>query len=221
MDLTEKISRILNVFENDSGSPETDYKAIYIYHDGNNNRRQVTLARGFTDDGGSLKIVVRKYISKGGQLAQFFTSFLTMFGTGVLVGHPEFIDGLKTAADEQVMRDAQDETYREVYLDPAYAWASSRGFVDPLSTAVIADSYLHSGGMLKWLMNKFPEKKPVDGGDEQEWIIAYLKARYGWLHGSSGALRNTTYRPEFFLYQAHAENWTLNCPIQCRGATIC
>lgn len=221
MDLTEKISRILNVFENDSGSPETDYKAIYIYHDGNNKRRQVTLARGFTDDGGSLKIVVRKYITMGGQLAQFFTSFLPKFGTGVLVDHPEFIDGLKTAADEQVMKNAQDETYKEVYLDPAYAWASSRGFMEPLSTAVIADSYLHSGGMLKWLMDKFPEKKPVDGGDEKEWIIAYLNARHAWLHGSGSPLNNTVYRPEFFLGQVGTDNWTLGCPIECRGATIC
>jgi hypothetical protein len=26
--------RILNAFENDSGSPETDYKSVYVYSDG-------------------------------------------------------------------------------------------------------------------------------------------------------------------------------------------
>src|SRR6266576_6590112 len=90
--------RVLNAFENDSGSPETDYKSIYLYHDGNGDRRQVTLARGFTDDGGNLKRVVDRYISKRGALSDYFKTKLGDFGRGRLDDDSEFIRKLKEAS---------------------------------------------------------------------------------------------------------------------------
>lgn len=214
-------SRILNAFENDSGSPDTDYKSVYIYHDGNNNRRQVTLARGFTDDGGNLKKVIERYIAKGGLLTTLFRQKLDKFGRGLLADDREFIGALHTAAAEQVMQDAQDEIFTEAYLQPALAWGEKKGFTLPLSFSVIIDSYLHSGQMTPKLVASFSEHSPSSGGDEKIWIKSYLAARLAWFERVHGALHNTVYRPKFFLAQIAAGNWAMNCPLVANGSKVC
>ncbi len=214
--------RILNAFENDSGSPETDYKSIYIYHDGNGNRRQVTLARGFTEDGGNLKKVVGRYIAKGGQLSDYFQGKLNDIGRGILADDKTFIAKLKEASSEQAMREAQDEIFKEAYMNPALIWADGYGFKLPLSQSVIVDSYLHSGSVPGFLMSRFPEKKPAMGGDEKAWIKAYLDTRRSWLANHSKViLRTTVYRPDFFLAQIKRNNWNLDCPLVAHDVEVC
>ncbi len=123
-----RVIRMLNVFENDSGSPDTDYSTIYIYYDGKGGRKQITLGRGFTDDGGSLKKVIERYISKQGAQSELFKTKLNRFGTGTLVNDKEFITALKSAALEKQMQDAQDEVFHEVYIQPALTWAATHKF---------------------------------------------------------------------------------------------
>ena len=65
-DFIQRVSWMLNLFENDNGKKETDYRTVYRYHDGNGKRRQVTLGRGFTEDGGNLRKVVDAYLANGG-----------------------------------------------------------------------------------------------------------------------------------------------------------
>lgn len=214
-------SRILNAFENDSGSPETDYKSVYIYHDGTNKRRQVTLARGYTDDGGNLKKVIERYIAKNGVQTSFFSTRLDKFGKGILADDRDFIAKIHAVASEPAMQQAQNEIFEEVYLQPALRWAADRRFESPLSVGVIVDSYLHSGGMPAWLMAKFPTKVPVKGGNEKVWIKSYLTERLAWFQRSVGALHNTTYRPKFFLGEITKGNWQLVCPLIANGNKIC
>lgn len=213
--------RILNAFENDSGLPETDYKSVYVYNDGNGKRKQVTLARGFTDDGGNLKKVIQRYIAKDGKLASLFQERMDKFGRGVLHTDKEFIGALHTAATEAAMQQAQDEIFNEVYLNPAIVWAHENGFVQPLSVGVVVDSYLHSGQMSPKLIAAFSEHKPVAGGDEKKWITSYLQQRLAWFERVHGALHNTTYRPKFFLAQIAAGNWEFNCPLVVNGTKVC
>jgi chitosanase len=215
------LRRILNCFENDSGSPETDYSSIYIYHDGKDDRRQVTLARGFTDDGGNLKKVVERYISKGGNYADTFRSRLNKFGQGQLVNDEVFKSTLiKASKEEKVMRDAQDEIFDECYMQPALDWADKNGFKLPLSFGVIFDSYLHSGGILKKLRQRFNEKVPSESGDEKNWISQYLDTRQKWL-ASIPKLSGTVYRTKFFLDNIKIKNWKLNCPLVANGSKVC
>ena len=214
--------RVLNTFENDSGSPETDYGSIYRYYDGNNDRRQITLARGFTDDGGNLKRVIVRYIAKGGALSKYFTTKLNDFAKGKLTTDRDFISSLKQAADEQAMHDAQDEIFTEAYMRPALIWAEGHGFKLPLSQAVIVDTYLHSGSMQTYLINRFPEHTPSLGGDEKKWIQEYLDVRRAWLKGHSRReLRTTIYRPDFFLAQIKRNNWNLDCPLTAHDVEVC
>jgi chitosanase len=214
--------RILNAFENDSGSANTEYEPIYLYYDGNNNRRQVTLARGFTEDGGALKKVLNRYMDKQGEQSEYFKSKVSQIGKGTLDDDKEFLSKLSRAGKEQVMKDAQDEIFEEVYMGPALRWAEKYGFKESLSQAVIVDTYLHSGGMQDYLMNRFPEAKPASGGNEKVWIKQYLDVRRDWLKNHSKTiLRSTVYRPDFFLTQVKRNNWNLDCPMAAHDVSVC
>jgi len=214
-ELIRLIERMLNAFENDSGSAETDYRTVYIYHDGNGGRKQLTLGRGFTADGGNLKKVIDRYVSKNGALSAQFLQHASLSPDDTAL-----IDLIHRASTEQAMHEAQDEIFSEVYLQPAFDWATKYGFTWELSAAVIADSFLHSGGMLHFLMDSFAEKKPSDGGDELKWIHEYLTARRAWLIRKGKPLSNTIYRPDFFLVQVATGNWNFNPPLIANGTNI-
>ena len=209
--------RFLNLAENDSGSAETDYKTIYRYADGNGKRRQVTLGRGFTQDGGNLWKVLARYIEKQGKEMIFFSRYAHKMSDGALWQDAAFLKTLGAVSTEAAMREAQDEVFREVYLTPALEWADSREFQLPLSYAVAVDSYLHSGQMTKWLVASFPEHTPANGGDEKAWMKAYLEARLAWFARVSGDLHTCMFRPQFFLGEIAANNWELHCPLMVRG----
>ncbi len=217
-----RCERLINAFENDSASPLTDYSSIYIYNDGNNKRKQVTLARGFTQDGGNLWKVLERYISKNGKYSNFFSNYRDKMGNGSLYQDKEFLETLvKSSKEDQLMKDSQDEIFEEKYWIPAVRYFDIGGFKENLSMAVIFDSYLHSGGMLKFLTNKFPEKKPVDNGNERVWIKSYVDARFNWLSNASKILQNTVYRPKFFLGEIRKDNWEFNCPLVGNDSKIC
>jgi len=221
-DLKNKINRMLNVFENDSGSPETDYTTIYLYHDGNNQRRQVTLGRGFTDDGGNLKSVVTNYISKAGKYSDNFKKYVGAFGKGTLDDNKEFMALLvKASKEDQLMKDAQDETFDAKYWTPAFKFFTDNGFKKPLSMAVIMDSYLHSGSILSFLRNRFSASVPAKGGDEKVWIEEYVRVRRQWLVSRGKPLSNTIYRADFFIVQMKKGNWDFNCPLVANDRKLC
>jgi chitosanase len=208
------IRRILSVAE--TGKPEWDPGAVYIYSDDNRfspPRRQVTVSIGFTESG-NLRKMLESYASKGGEKSDKFINYLPNMGRkdkSTLAGDRDFIGLLKEAGKDPKMREAQEESFDTLYLGPAFDWADKNGFEKPLSYLVIADSYLHSGSMLPFLMNSFPDKKPVDGGDEQKWIKAYLDARRKWLANHSNKILNgTVYRADSFLREIAKGDWDLD-----------
>lgn len=216
-DKLDIFSRYLNLCENDSGSPETEYNKIYIYRDGNNKRKQVTLSRGFTQDGGNLWKVIQRYIDKNGQNSDFFKKYKNKMSDGNLWQDKTFINTLIKSGGEQVMKDSQDEIFNEVYLGPAIKWADINGFKEVLSIGVIVDSYLHSGRMTPKLIERFPEKKPVLGGNEKVWIKSYLQQRLAWFKRATDELHTCMFRPEFFLGEIEKNNWNLSCPLTVKG----
>jgi chitosanase len=208
------IRRILSVAE--TGKAEWDPGAVYIYRDDNRfspPRRQVTVSVGFTENG-NLKKMLESYIEKGGEKSAKFQNYLPGMGSKnrpTLAGDKEFIGLLKEAGSDPKMRTAQEEAFDKLYLGPAFDWGEKYGFNEPMSYLVIADSFLHSGSMLNFLMNKFPEKKPSEGGDERTWTKSYLAARRRWLANHSNRILNgTIYRADAFLREIAKENWKLS-----------
>lgn len=217
--LVNYIRRILSVAETDQ--PVWNPSSVYKYNDGPHDTPQWTLSIGFTEMGGNLKPVIERYLEHGGTLAVQFAPYLPMLGR-THITDPKFKELLQDAGKEPAMVTAQQEIFDEKYLGPAFAWAKKYGFTKPLSFLVIADSFLHSGSMLDFLMERFPEKKPIDGGDEEPWIAAYLKARRAWLAGhSKQILRGTVYRCDCYLTQISKDNWLLaNSPINMHGTNV-
>jgi chitosanase len=207
------IRRILSVAE--TGKPDWDPGAVYIYADDNRfspARRQVTVSIGFTENG-NLRKMLESYASAGGEKSSKFINYLPNMGRKdkpSLAGDKDFTNLLKEAGKDPKMKTAQEEAFDTLYLGPAFDWADKNGFSEPLSYLVIADSYLHSGSMLPFLMNSFPDKKPVDGGDEKKWTKAYLDARRKWLANHSNKILNgTVYRADAFLREITKNNWDL------------
>jgi chitosanase len=219
------IRRILSVAETDKA--QWDPAAVYIYSDDNRftpARKQITLSIGFTEGGSNLKKVLQRYVELGGVFGAEFVAYLLTMGSGPsLSADSKFIGFLKQAGKEDpIMMQAQEEMFDKLYLGPAFAWASKHGFTAPLSYLVIADSFLHSGSMLDFLMSRFPEKKPVAGGDSKAWITAYTKTRKEWLAGHSNSLlHNTVYRCNCYLTQIDKKNWDLEeTPVVMHGTPV-
>jgi chitosanase len=217
------IRRILSVAE--CGKPDFPYSEVYVYADDNRfspPRRQITLSIGFTEGGGNLKKVLENYIAAEGALGQDLKPFLPGLGEkGSQAGNQAFIALLKAVGKEPIMRKVQHEEFDRMYLQPAIKWSETYGFTLNLSFLVIADSYLHSGSMLGFLMAKFPEKKPVAGGDEKNWINAYLRVRHEWLRTHSNAILNkTTYRADCYMREAAKDSWDLTGPIMMHGTSV-
>jgi len=217
--LVSYIRRILSVAETDK--PVWNPSEVFKYNDGPNDTPQWTLSIGFTEMGVNLRLVINRYLEHGGILAVQFAPYLAVMGK-THIADPEFKTLLQDAGKEPAMALAQEEIFDEKYLGPAFTWAKKYGFALPLSFLVIADSFLHSGSMLDFLMNRFPEKKPADGGDEEAWINAYLKARRQWLAGhSKPILRGTVYRVDCYLTQSAKSNWKLaETPVKMHGTNV-
>jgi chitosanase len=223
--LISLIRRVLSVAE--TGKPAWNPAEIFVYRDDNRfnpPRRQITLSIGFTESG-NLKQVLQRYVLKGGKLSGQFAAYLPGLGakgSASRADDSKFKALLREASGEAAMIEAQEECFDEFYLEPAFSWASVNGFALPLSYLVIADSFLHSGSMLGFLMNRFSEKKPKFGGNEKVWIQEYLRVRKQWLGGHSNKILNkTVYRATCYLAELGRDNWNLETgPIVMNGTPV-
>lgn len=211
-----KIQSILNVFE--TGSLKGDYSNISIFADGPKNMRQITYGKSQTTEWGNLNKLIKKYIDMNGQYSTFFRPYLSKIGKNSLVNDIAFINKLKSAGKDPIMVKAQDEFFDETYWAPAMKFVRDNKFTHPLSALVIYDSYIHSGGILDFLRNKFPETTPAKGGNEKKWIEQYLNARQTWLaNHSRPILRSTIYRTKNMLSAVKENNWNLDKPFYANG----
>jgi chitosanase len=212
---------VLNVAE--TGHPAGKPHAVFIYADGKNGRKQVTLGVGFTEDGGNLEKVLKSYIAKRGTFADQLSTHLRHIGKATLAADKKFHQLLKQAGElDPRMAEAQNEEFNKAYLEPAFSWFTKNGLTLPLSFLVISDSYLHSGGIREALRNRFRESTPSKGGDQKAWVRRYVEARHNWLSNHSNKLlRKTVYRTQCFRNEIARENWMLDrLPIKMHGVAV-
>lgn len=218
MEKISLIKKILLCFEQSSTSIK--YDKLYFYNDGPKNIKQITVSFGITE-WGNLKNLITSYVKKNG-IVKELEQYIPQIGKQSLVENTSFIELLKKACKDNVMAICQEEAYNTMYIEPAMFWCLKCGLELPLSKLVVADSFLHSGSILPFLRNKFPETLPSSGGDEKAWITAYTKARKDWLSTHSNKiLNNTVYRPNLFLSLMEKNDWNLNSPkINANGVII-
>ena len=212
--LITTIRQIVRFFETSKVSG-ADYGALAIFNDGPGNRRQITYGASQTTEYGNLKTLIAMYTDTRGKYAADLRSFLDWIGDlnrRSLADNPRFLHLLKEAAKDPIMQQTQDRFFMIYYFNPARQWFERNGFEYPLSLLVIYDSYVHSGSILEFLRNRFPEKVPAAGGDEKTWITEYVKTRDHWLetHTSRPILRKTDYRTDSFIYAIREDNWLLS-----------
>jgi len=208
---TQKLicERVINVYE--TGTVAGKYGAISIFHDGPHGIRQVTYGRSQTTEYGNLKELVEMYVEEGGTFSAALAPYVARIGLVALVDDAAFKDLLRRAGNEDAaMRHAQDAFFDRRYFQPALEWATTRGFALALSTLVIYDSFIHSGGILGFLRTRFPEKTPAAGGDEKTWIRQYVDVRNAWLTTHSNPdVRPSAYRTRDLQREIAKGNWDL------------
>lgn len=207
MDKKDLIKKVLLAFEQSSTSIK--YDKIYLWDDGPNNIKQITVSFGITE-WGNLKKLIDSYINLNGKLSDKFRPYFSKIKGESLVGDSNFINLLKESGSDKVMQMCQERLFDELYIDPAYNFCSTNKLETPLSKLVICDSYLHSGSILPFLRNKFKENIPASGGNEKTWTKSYCETRKNWLENHTRLiLRKTVYRMQFMLDRIQDDDWNL------------
>lgn len=215
------IEQTVNVFE--TGSRWGNYACLAFLPDGPNGIVQITYGRSQTTEFGNLGKLLTEYVARGGKYSNGFEPYLTRVGKNPLSQDTKFISLLKLAGTgDPIMSKVQDDFFEDNYFKPSLNWAETNGFTHPLSLLVIYDSFIHSGSIPKFLRIRFPEKTPKNGGDEKDWISAYVSERDKWLGSHSNKiLRPTVYRMKCMKKQIELGNWDLSVlPIETQGLKI-
>jgi chitosanase len=214
-----KIEQIVNVFE--TGSIEGNYADVSIFNDGPNRIKQITYGRSQTTEWGKLGNLIEAYTKTNGSYVNFFKPYLSKIGKVSLVNDKKFISNLKLVGKEKLMQETQDAFFDLHYWKYAAEFMKENGFITPLAGLVIYDSFIHSGGILAFLRNRFSERPPVRGGDEKKWIEQYLHVRHEWLENHSNKILNKTiYRTRDMIKAASEDNWNLNSPFSANGIIV-
>jgi len=213
--------RVINAFE--TGTADGDYGCISLLHDGPNKIKQITYGRSQTTEYGNLRELVEMYVGAGGAYSSQLSKFADMVGSIPLTDNKEFKDLLRDAGrKDPIMQKTQDEFFEKRYFVPAMKWADNHKFKLPLSGLVIYDSFIHSGGILWVIRQRFPENPPDLGGDEKAWITAYIRERNEWLKSSSNpVVRASSYRTADLSREIAKGNWDLSqLPISANGVNV-
>jgi chitosanase len=229
-DQKRAIDSVLAIFETGKIPTAASYATCTILADG------AGISYGkhqCTDKAGSLDLVVKAYIKKGGKHAKELEACLPLLASNASTKVPPkgpwgpevigLVKLLKAAGADHVMRQAQDEVFDENYFLPAINHAKDIGLTTALGLLVIYDTCIHSGpGRVGAHRAAFPQKSPKNGGDEKEWIKAYINARRVWLLANSNPLvQKTVYRQDAILDLIKVDNWDLKFPFTCRGTKVC
>ncbi len=214
-----KAFAIVNVFE--TSRAFGDHAACVVLNDGAGISYGISQ---FTHRSGSLLDVVEAYLAAGGtygadvimeKLPQL--RLRTPAAINRLAADLPFKNALRAAAATTEMKGAQWAVTRERYLEPAVRECGRRGFVLPLSLAVIYDSMIH--GSWERIAAGIPTSTAASPSREADWILAYVRKRHAWLAGIP-RLKATAYRTRFFLGQIAISNWKLKLPVIVQGVRL-
>lgn len=127
---------------------------------------------------------------------------------------------LRAAADDCVMRNAQDNFFDSRYWMSAEKSAQRAGLLSAIGVAIAYDSTVHgSWDLIRKRTNQ--QIGTLDAIGEREWVCAYVRMRREWLgNHANSVLRKTTYRMDAFKTMLDLNNWNLDLPLVVRGVEI-
>jgi chitosanase len=214
-----KALAIVNIFE--TSKPMGDYAAVTVLNDGAGISYGINQ---FTHRSGSLAAVVETYLNSGGRIGREVLStrlavlrLNTSHAIAGLISDQAFKNALRASAITREMKDAQIHVAFERYLRPAIRICERRGFILPLSLAVVYDSIVQ--GSFERIA---AATDGVIGGEheqEKAWVTAYVHRRHSWLTNID-RLKTTNYRTKFFLDQIVAGDWELQLPLNVHGVRL-
>jgi hypothetical protein len=214
---------IVHIFE--TGKAMGDYSVVAVLDDGAGVSYGINQ---FTHRSGSLLKVVQRYLN-----AEAATGIDAMIAVLPLLrdtsptaiakvsADKEFKAALRKAGKTPEMQAAQQQVMEDLYLTPAVEACSGSHFTLPLSLAVIYDSINHgSYGAIRDKVSVSRSQYISNVKFERAWVEDYCRERLKWLKTRRGSLRNTVYRPEFFIEQIEQGNWSLELPLNVRGVRL-
>ena len=208
------ITKIINCFE--QGRPEFQHDKVDFLKDGvfpGSLTRQIqyTLSWGITQTS-AMPLFLKDYVNLNAKFSEEFREYLPKLSQQSLVKDGKFEALLKRAArEDKVYTNLMEDYFYKVYFSKAVTWWKDNGFKEYLSLAVIMDSQIHSGGMLPFLRERFPEPTPIKGGNERIYIKQYLQVRRDWLKNhSDSTLKKIWTRPQFYINELEKGNWNLS-----------
>ncbi|MEU7813426.1 chitosanase [Pseudonocardia sp. NPDC049154] len=193
-DVDQVIAQMVSVFEN--GTPEVQYAYVEDLDDG----RGYTAGRaGFCTSCGDLLTVVKGYTARvpDNPLAGYVPALTDLAAayddsTRKLDG---FADAWRTAADDPVFRQVQDQVTEALYVAPARTLADANGIRSALGLAILVDTAVEHGTQngpdgLPALVQQTDTDvggSPADGIDEIEWLRDFLDIRRATLENPSSS----------------------------------
>lgn len=176
-----------------------------------------------TINSGNLYLMIKTYIDNPKALYRDkFTDYMAPLRvkSSQLASNTAFKTLLKEAGTDPVMQETQDSFFDRVYWQPALAQAEAWGFTNPLSVAIIYDSFIH--GSFRLIKDRtIASNGQPSSTNEKKWIAAYNKNRKSWLGNHSNTLlRKTIYRQEAFEALIKNNAWSLPIPVTVRGVLI-
>ncbi len=163
---------------------------------------------------GNLFLLIDLYCAAPGAIqADKLRGFLPELRAKSIHNAAALIPILKQAGTDPVMKKVQEDFFDVHFWEPAMKRATGLGFVEPLSAAVVYDSFIQSGQL-----RPFPIG--VDKSNERNWIEQYCHKREPWLASLKSDARKSTYRPQTFLKLIEQNKWSLPLPLTVRGVVI-
>jgi len=211
-----------------------DWKRYYDYIEYNveeneeKNRGYTAGIIGFTSKTGDMLEVVNSYDEKapGNLLTRYLPALRKVKGTSSIAGlGEEFKSAWKKSADEERFREAQNENRDKRYFDPAVCQAQSDG-LRTLGQFIYYDAIVMHGsdeankseasfeGIRAAAIEK--AKPPAQGGDETDYLGAFLDARKAVMSNEPDHVGNIDRVDTMQRTFLEAENLDLSPPLSFR-----
>jgi chitosanase len=210
---------IINVFE--TGEVRGDYGRVTVLP---GDRGHLSFGRAQTTLGsGNLHVLLQRYCAAPGacfarRLADWLPAMAARDTT--LDQDSKLHNVLRASADDDVMRDVQDDFFDECFWQPAERRANIEGIRTPLGVALVYDGFVQgSWKTVRDLTNQHVGSLAALG--EERWLSAYVATRRRWLaNHPRPILRDTVYRMDAFQRLIDQGYWNLELPLVVRDQEI-